>query len=485
MKAAQVSDIWRRLFKRPFDVSYESLSFTGVRRIGAATVSFKPGITAFVGGNGVGKSTLMSTIVRSLGSVEKAHAAALFDSPDFNIAGRLRVKPGGQLITTSIEGGEVRVEPAEATLPSHQWVDPSTYATRVQEKILGDAAFSENLEGIDAERYSEQECSIMSYIVGKNYDSIEAYEIEYAELETMPYFRVKADGIDYDSAQMGLGELSLFLIYWQMRAVERDTIVLIEEPETHVSPKSQQNLINVCANICLQKGLHLIITTHSPFVVWKLPREYIALLVRDGENIRVISSPTHDQIARVLGDRLNYHGTLLVEDDVGRAVLRGILRGLAPELLEYYEIAIADSTDGISHCINRMPELKKWFSMVGVFDGDQREALEKTNSRWPQVFLPGTQAPEELLKHTIEGQLTSCAASLGCSIEQLNIAREAAEGQEVHDWLRQVRQALSIDLNPFVDSIIRVWLSSGENKALCEELIAKLQDKAFLIAKLD
>ena len=402
MKAAEVSDIWRGLLKRQFEVSYDRLSFRGVRRIGAATVSFRPGITAFVGGNGVGKSTLMATIVRSLGHVDNPHAVELFKSAEIDITGTIRVKPGAQLVTTSIEGETIRVVPPGAQMPAHRWIDPSTYATKVQEIILSDAAFSENLEGIDAERYSAEECDAMSYIVGKEYERVEAYEIEYAELGTMPYFRVHADGIDYDSAQMGLGELSLYLIYWQMRAVQSDTIVLIEEPETHVSPKSQKNLINVCAKICIQKGLHLIITTHSPFIIWKLPPEYICLLVRDGANVRTISSPTHDQIARILGDRLNYHGTLLVEDDVSRALVRAILRELAPELLEYYEIVKAESSAGIRQCIDRIPKLNEWFSMVGVFDGDQRAAFDEMNPSWPHVFLPGNEAPEDLLIQVIE-----------------------------------------------------------------------------------
>ena len=75
------------------------------------------------------------------------------------------------------------------------------------------------------------------------------------------------------------------------------------------------------------------------------------------------------------------------------------------------------------------------------------------------------------------------ATSLGCSVEQLNVACEAAVGLEKHEWFRQVRQALAIELNQFIDVIIRIWLTAEENRTLCGEFVALLQDKAFLIKR--
>jgi len=484
MKAAQVSDVWRRLFRRPFEVSYDKLVFKGVQRIGTATIDFKPGITAVVGGNGVGKSTLMSTIVRSLGPAGNVHAATLFEGEDIEVAGTLKGKPDNRIISTSMQGDAINVVPADAEVPEYRSIDPSTYATKVQRLILEDAEFSDNLEGIDPEKYSTEECNTMSYIVGKKYDNVEVYEIDYAELGTIPYFRVQSDEIEYDSAQMGLGELSLFLIYWQLRGVQQDSIVLVEEPETHVSPRSQESLINVCAKMSVQKGLHLIVTTHSPFIIWNLPRDHVRLLMRDGVNVGVVASPSHDQVARVLGDRLNYHGALLVEDALSRAVVRGILRVLAPELLEYYEVVNAESTDGVKQCIEKFPRLKDWCSLVGMFDGDQRELILE-EFRWPHVFLPGNRSPENALKEIIEQRRVNVAAKLGCTVEQLNVACEAALGLESHEWLRRVRQALALELSTFVDGIIQVWLADEENRTSCEPFVAVLQDKAFLIKRPD
>lgn len=376
MRAAQVADVWRGLFRRSFDVSYDRIDFKGVRRLGTAAIDFCPGVTAVVGGNGVGKSTLMSTIIRSLGPAHNSHAATLFNAANIEIRGKLTGIPDRAVVSTSIAGETVAVDPIEATIPKHHWIDPSTNAARVQKVILEDSDFSANLEGIDPEEYGDEDREALSYIVGKTYDHVEIFEIEYADIGNLPYFKVRAEGIEYDSAQMGLGELSLFLIYWELRAVELNSIVLIEEPETHVSPRSQECLINVCAKICLQKGLNLIITTHSPFIIWRLPPENLRLLIRDGENVGVISAPTHDQVARILGDRLNYHGVLLVEDELSRCVVRSILRALAPDLLEYYEVVNATSNDGIKQSIDRLPKLKNWFSMIGVFDGDQQAPMQ-------------------------------------------------------------------------------------------------------------
>src|SRR5437899_9561719 len=77
MKPAQVVDTWRRALSRPYRAFYKHIAFSGVAKLGNGEVPVKSGVTVMVGGNGVGKSTLMGALLRSLGPVKQEHIAQM------------------------------------------------------------------------------------------------------------------------------------------------------------------------------------------------------------------------------------------------------------------------------------------------------------------------------------------------------------------------------------------------------------------------
>lgn len=481
MKAAQVSDTWRKALARPYKPFYKHISYAGITKLGSGQVSFTPGLTAMVGGNGVGKSTLMSAVLRSLGPLGQEHMTyTLGPTAGVDIAGTV-IDINEHELKTALENDGVSVTPAKSVLPPYEWIDPSTYASDIRKTILADKNFRDNLEGIDPQKFSEEECESISYIVGRKYERIEAYEIEdIEELGTVPFFQVKVEDVEYDTVGMGLGELSLLLIYWRLRRLQQETIVLIEEPETHVSPRAQEHLMDVCMSICHKKGVSIIVTTHSPFLISRMPMDRLRLLVRKGASVQIIVEPTHDQVAKVLGDRLTYHGAILVEDEMARCTARALLRQCAPELLEYFEILNADSDSGIVAGLKGLPRAKSWFSLVGLFDGDRRAAQSEKNYAWPHFFLPTDQCPEQLLRQTIETQRAAAIQSIGCTEEEMDVACEAAAGEEIHGWVQVVRQSLSVDMQTFCDRVLVVWLQDQENRQLVESLVKELRKVAFL-----
>ena len=62
VRAAQVDKHWQRTFARQYLNTYDQLKFGDLFCLGAGEVRFRSGITAIVGGNGVGKSTLASAL---------------------------------------------------------------------------------------------------------------------------------------------------------------------------------------------------------------------------------------------------------------------------------------------------------------------------------------------------------------------------------------------------------------------------------------
>jgi len=69
VRAAKFNDYWRKVFLRQYPCQYLSLRYSGLRPLCDSEITFSPGITAIVGGNGVGKSTLMHAIADVLAGV--------------------------------------------------------------------------------------------------------------------------------------------------------------------------------------------------------------------------------------------------------------------------------------------------------------------------------------------------------------------------------------------------------------------------------
>src|SRR5207249_4749613 len=104
----------------------------------------------------------------------------------------------------------------------------------------------------------------------KEYSECKIFEVpEYDEIEKFPYFKATSNGVSYGSETMGQGELSLLIVLWELLTLPKNSILLLEEPETHVSPRSQEALMNVIAQNIVEKGIWTIVTTHSPVIVSK------------------------------------------------------------------------------------------------------------------------------------------------------------------------------------------------------------------------
>src|SRR5579872_1963196 len=267
LRQARFDDHWRHVFARNYPTRFTQISFTGLSCIRNSTIDFGAGITAIIGSNGVGKSTLAAAISELLSNgseVAAGHrdrlAGSTTDGTVFegDVRKTLSMRDG--------EGGE-RLSVGEAFGGEFRWLDPSGLANSCVNQIHRDQDFDDLLEPITPLQLPSEELDLVSYAVGRKYTSFEIYEIsDYGGLPLFPYFHVSSDGIDYGSEAMGRGELALLLTYWTLRDLPANSILVIEEPETHVSPRSQDCLMNILAKFSDEMRIWAIIATHSPTI---------------------------------------------------------------------------------------------------------------------------------------------------------------------------------------------------------------------------
>ncbi|WP_042889825.1 AAA family ATPase [Bacillus cereus] len=119
-------------------------------------------------------------------------------------------------------------------------------------------------------------------------------------------------------SMLSSGELSLFLrIFDLYDYVEHDSIILIDEPETHLHPKWIKGYVKILNELLGKKRCHVIIATHSPLIVSDVPKNSIIALKNYGGFIEQVKIRE-----RTLG--LNYDEILSevfgLDDDKGNMI---------------------------------------------------------------------------------------------------------------------------------------------------------------------
>lgn len=465
MRAATASDWWRRVYSRPYRCALKRLQFTDVVGLGSGEIAFDGGITALCGGNGVGKSTMLDAILGSVGpdgSLQKIALATRFQRAE--LTAQVEASCHSRDIHTTFNPFTRRNE--EAPIPIEK-LTPAAESQRYVTFLHGITNFSELLEGYSPKRLSEEELEIRKYVVGREYEFCDVFELEdHPGFENIPYFVVSSGSEVYGAEGMGLGELALHITLWQLEQASNDSVVLLEEPENHVSPRSQIALLDVIAQMSVEKGLWVIMSTHSSHILTNVPLTHVRLLYRAGKQVAINSRPTASQLNQVLGTRGITRGMLVAEDSVAVEMARSALIFASPELLHQLEFHVGGSTGHIDGVLKYHPKMAA-FRAVGLFDGDQRAVAAAHGT--PAVFLPGEVAPDRLLRDAAVSNVASLAERLGRSRDDLTFVVGELQGVDHHDWLVELARRLALPYEVVLRAVLHVWVFSPEGKMAAVE----------------
>lgn len=467
-RLAKFKDHWRDAWRRDYVLRYERLDFKGLRCLHDGELFFSRGITAIVGGNGVGKSTLAQAAVEVLGGA--MGIGALRDS-EHRLAGCSLVADllanGEKHQVSLIVGSEGRIPGGAEVDRPHSWVDPSAVAFQCQTQVLGDLTFDEVLQSTGERRLNDSELASAAYVVGKEYRSCSVYEIrDYGPFEVWPYFEVTdVNDVSYGSEDMGRGELALLTALWSISTAPRDSILVIEEPETHASSKSQRALMDVLAWACAKRGISAVVTTHSPVILSSIPREHQRLLVSDGGRSVVIPNPQAASVSALVGGGVAYKTLVLVEDECAMHFGRSLLERLDLDLSRQCLLVPMGGYAPIIAALRSVPRVEGWAQIVGLFDGDLRSNI-KEKYPWSYGFLPGLIAPDLALKNFVSaadpGQVAS-AVQVGRSC--VLVALAATLGLDSHDWMQQFPVHVGKSYEYCVRALTDMWMESHAEDA--------------------
>lgn len=469
MRSSAVKDYWGKYLKINHQIEIKEIDLKGIN--GIEKLELKKGIFAICGLNGVGKSTIISAIKSIIGI-------------DLNVKDRLRilkeidgivnVQQKNEINITSSNGKRLidvisKEENKYLYLEHEQAID-------IVNRITKETNFDELLEQYDEYPMNKAQLEEISYIIGKDYKEVYVTEIEDDSFR-LPFFKVNCNGVQYDSTKMGVGEHILFYYYIMIQKVEKDGIVIIEEPESCISVRSQERFMNFMAKKHSEEKIQLIVTTHSPFIIKNIPPSNIVLVDRY-EEYAFIYKGEEKRLIQELGLDINKKGVIYVEDNLAKLFLRRILNDCNNRfLLEDYDIKYVNGEAEItSRLKSECTEID--FNIIGVYDGDMRERLSpkvKAELKWNYIFLPSREELEVEFRNCVKEKRDIFISMVKREKRDVLSALSAVEGDNYHDWFINLYKKLNLTLEELFNILYNLWIEREENKKLVEEFINELE----------
>lgn len=442
----------QRLWDRPIENidrpqlrSIEISGGSGLRGLDGVVVPFQYPITAICGKNGCGKSTILALAALAYHSPQNWHVhwtntryrgsiatedRSYYIFPDFFLYGPNEQIPNGVKITWRhfINGAESSVEFVKSEkrwgrygIRPEREVDyaPLSRILPAVEVNSVRGAFSRNNPQVNRVQFDDEYRDYFSYIMGANY-----LDAEIVKTERLIFAECQTD-VQYSAFNMGGGEGCVAQLLHLLAGLPQYGLFIVEEIESCLHPEAQVRLAEVIVNICIQKRLQIICSTHSEFFLDALPRQ-ARLLIRknDGENSIIESPSTRFAIYEMKG-MVQPELTIYCEDRSAAVLIEETLtydQRLRTKIVDVGS-DVTVIRQGVSHCRGEFPgeclcvpdgdttqtQIDNWLRAEANGNQDISPAVE---------ILPGNGLPPErwvLDQLALEDYRNEFADQLGCS----------------------------------------------------------------------
>lgn len=227
---------------------------------------------------------------------------------------------------------------------------------------------------------TSSEVSILSNILDKQYSNVKIIEHQfYKKWGTSVYFTQKngdeSFSGSYSEAFAGSGESAVAKLVHKIYQAEVGTLLLLDEPEVSLHPGAQKRLLEFILENVRDKGLQVVISTHSPAIVEELPPEAIVVMNQSAQNKFIPIQNVEANVAfQYIGHTNITKPKILVED-------------YCAELLVKRALSLIDDKAALTvDVINHAGGAKDLFKEAVV--------LSRLNSEKTFLFLDGDQQKE-------------------------------------------------------------------------------------------
>jgi AAA15 family ATPase/GTPase len=479
IRQSTISTLFDKVLDKNYGEYLLNMKIIKLRGFNNANIRFDFPVTALIGPNGGGKTTILGAaalIHRNVKPRRFFAKSGIYDSSmqdwkvEYDIIDK-KSNPTGIINRTASYGNykwsrssisrTTKIFGISRTVPPTEKIEYNSFASNsfhVDEKLVHPLGESTTIA--------------VSKILGKD---VTGYtEISINDDGQITFLTGKTEsGIEYSEFHFGAGESSIIRMVSDIETAPENSLILIEEIENGLHPLATIRMVEYLIEIAEMKKVQVIFTTHSNEALLPLPSKAIWVAVNntlyqgklDIASLRAISGEVDSQIA------------IFVEDQFSKEWVESIIRYNNPEIMDILDVHGLEG-DGtavkITKAHNIDPSINK--PAICLIDGDSLQNEEEKIFR-----LPG-QKPESYIYDSILDKIDEVKGELTVSLhlkyenadKTKTIIKEIrTTNRDQHLLYNQVGKRLGfISENIVRDAFFSIWnkFYEDESKKIYEKI---------------
>lgn len=436
-------------------------------------------VCALLGENGSGKSTFLHSLANINSPIKFDDARSRVDGLTANQNGTYQTFLN-RVISPSCDPDAtpdaLRIEKIDAAAEVHL----------IQKYLAGQSNLDEYINQFEDRQITGSELSLYQLVTNRNYSSLSIRELESPvdPDDVIPFFTVQIKTLPgYDSRYMGFGELCTCYLIWRIERCEKGTVLLLDEPDSHLSAGSRRALTDFFALVAAEKDLWIVFTSHSIEPIEKLREDELILLNRPeimfGRPV-ILTQQKRDAIVQ-LGFTLSRRFLLVVEDVDAKELVGQILAKWQPQVARACEVvALIRGAEEIAKLIELFPRETSVCTLTAILDGDKCSTIKDS----PDIlFLPGNNDPMDQLKSWCLTNIQFISERINIDVSTVDYAIGRAASSNYHDFCSAFAEALqqpNFDTKVARRSLLSTWLADVNAARPFEELANAIKNKLQL-----
>lgn len=417
IRNSTISSLLEKADKKNYGKYLSKLSLRPVRGFDGESVTFDFPVTAIVGPNGGGKTTILGAAACAYKSIQPRrffaksgkYDEAMKDwSIEYEIVDRSLSSKESTRRTASFKNSKWNRD----ALDREVLVFGVSRTVPVNERVELSKCISNNFSvpSSQVSDFNESVRKAVSRILGKDIAKFKQLSIGTSGRVTLLTGQTKEDK-SYSEFHFGAGESSVIRMVASIEKAEENSLILIEEIENGLHPVATVRMVEYLIDVASRKKAQAIFTTHSNDALKPLPSKAIWVATQD----RLFQGKLDIHSLRAITGQIEAQLAIFVEDKFAAMWVRSMLRANENTATDHIEVHAMEG-DGTAVSMNRYHNINPAITKpsVCIIDGDSGQA----ESVVEHVYrLPG-EAPESFVFDEVLSQWESFGGKLSVALLQ-------------------------------------------------------------------
>jgi predicted ATPase len=320
---------------------------------------------------------------------------------------------------------------------------------------------------VSSESFDGSRLGRFNQIMGRPYDFAKMAMTDIDPRRSIPV--MGHEGAKYSGFHQGAGETTVAELL--QTDLPKYSLVLIDEIETSLHPRTQRRLIRDLAEKARESELQIVMTTHSPYILDELPHEARAQIMLTTAGRSLVYGVSPEFAMSKMDDIPHYECEVYVEDKRAQALVVEVLFHHAPDTASKCR-TIPYGAASVGQALGIMVSQKRFPRPSVVFlDGDQGVA--------PGCFnLPGDDAPERVVFESLdEKNWQNIALRIGRNYSDVaDIRIQSMALTDHHEWVKFAANKLVLSSDILWQAMCSEWAAHKLKPLEAKKITQPIED---------